>query len=175
MKKLILLLFLLHGLFSENIFSQGEEQLREINDQVWQKFIVAFNTGDFSIMKEIHSKEVIRIPANRKEILDYKAYMALYDKKNETSAEKSSKNHFELRFFERINNGVISSERGIYKLTVDKGLPGERVHYGKFFVILKKENGKWKITLDYDSNENKTIGGDDFNAAFPMNAFDKFQ
>jgi hypothetical protein len=45
----------------------------------------------------------------------------------------------------------------------------QRIYFGKFHVILERESDTWKISMDYDSNENGTIDEKSF-----INAFDKW-
>ena len=65
-------------------------------------------------------------------------------------------------------------ERGIYKMVKNRGKDDEKISYGQFHVLLKKSGDQWKILMDYDSNENGTIGEDDYNRAFAMDDFTKF-
>jgi hypothetical protein len=99
-----------------------------------------------------------------------KEYIHIFE---ETKKSNGSLN-ISLRFFERLNNDSIASERGIYKFTINKNREDERVFYAKFQVVLIKEDNIWKILMDYDSDENKTIGKEDFNKAYEMNNFEKF-
>ncbi|WP_280818679.1 hypothetical protein [Tamlana crocina] len=41
-------------------------------------------------------------------------------------------------------------------------------------MILRKEQGEWKLLVDYDSSENQTIDENSFNAAFAIDDFGKF-
>ena len=41
-----------------------------------------------------------------------------------------------------------------------------RSYYGRFFVVLEKENGTWKILVDADTG--KDANEENFNQAFPM-------
>ena len=66
------------------------------------------------------------------------------------------------------NKNELAIDVGIYKTTY---LPQEsepRSFYGKFLVVLRKENTHWKILVDTDSSEGRTISEDDFIAANPM-------
>ena len=150
------------------------EDMKTINNNVWIPFEKAFNTFDNSIMREIHSPELIRLSASSQNIRDYVTYM----NDNQNSFKKkilsNSKSDFTLRFTERINNDSIASEHGIYRLVSNLGKDNEYISYGKFHVLLKKEVNKWKIIFDYDSDENKTIGLKQFNEAFEKADFVKF-
>jgi len=46
-------------------------------------------------------------------------------------------------------------------------------YYGKFHVILVKENDQWEILVDYDSVENNTIDATTYNMALAIDDFDK--
>lgn len=156
------------------IKAQHLKNLKDINNDVHNKFHKAFDSLDHKLLKSIHSKRLIRIPANRNTILSYNDYM----NQNKIVFENAKKNNntlnISLRFFERINNDSIASERGIYKFIINKNKEDEKIFYGKFHVILSKEDNAWKILMDYDSNENNTIGEENFNKAHEMNDFEKY-
>ncbi|MEH6535625.1 MAG: hypothetical protein V7719_04485 [Psychroserpens sp.] len=152
--------------------SQSLQNLKDIN-QVWAKFYQAFETLDHQPMAEIHAKELIRIAGGRS-ILNYKTYITSYKDRFKASKVNNDTNNISLRFFERINSDDIASERGIFKLIRNKDKPNEQTYYGQFHVIIKKLNGTWKITMDYDSTEFDTIGEADFKKARAMTDFDSF-
>jgi hypothetical protein len=156
------------------IKAQSIKNLKDINNTVHLKFYQAFDSLDCSIMQSIHSKKLIRIPADRKTILNYKDYMDKYKHDFDNVKKNNGTLNISLRFFERLNNDSIASERGIYKFTINKGQKNEQIFYGKFHVILVKEDNTWKILMDYDSNENNTIGEEDFNKAHGMNDFEQY-
>jgi len=156
------------------IKAQSLKNLKDINNTVHLKFYQAFDSLDCSIMQSIHSKKSIRIPADRKNILNYKDYMDKYKHDFDNVKKNNGTLNISLRFFERLNNDSIASERGIYKFIINKGQKNEQIFYGKFHVILVKEDNTWKILMDYDSNENNTIGEEDFNKAHGMNDFEQY-
>ncbi|WAC01147.1 hypothetical protein N7U66_13405 [Lacinutrix neustonica] len=164
------LLFLI--LFTKHSDAQTRNNLKDIN-ATWQKFYQAFETLDYTLMAQIHSKALIRI-SNGQNILDYNTYISNYKKRFKDAKKNNSTNNISLRFFERINNDSIASERGIYKLIVHEDKSNEKAYYGQFHVILKKEVGQWKITLDYDSSEFNTIGANDYAKAHGIEALDVF-
>jgi hypothetical protein len=43
-----------------------------------------------------------------------------------------------------------------------------RSFYGKFTVLLHKDNGIWKIVMDSDTSEKNSISANDFIAAAPL-------
>lgn len=165
---------ILSFLIVSSAIAQNINHFRQINQDVWESFYKAFDQLDHRNMLEIHHKDLIRIPADQQMILDYQTYMDNYQKSFAGAKEENSTRAIELRFFERIANDSVASERGIYKLTVDKGFPDERNFYGQFHVLLIKENGKWKILMDYDSNEKNTIDETKFKDAHAIDDYDEF-
>ena len=114
----------------------------------------------------------MRITGNT--IRDYKTYIDGYNATFKNARKIGMSNTISLRFFERINNDSIASERGVYKLIRAEKDKDNLVYYGQFHVLFKKENNVWKILMDYDSNEKNTIGEQDYIKAYRIDAFDKF-
>ncbi|MCD2260009.1 nuclear transport factor 2 family protein [Psychroserpens luteolus] len=172
MKKtsLLLVIFLLVSVSAVN--AQSIDNLKEIN-LVWGKFYKAFETLDYKLMAEIHSKELVRISGGNR-IIDYETYINNYKSGFKRDANNGDTSTISLRFFERINNESQASERGVYKLIRNKNKPNEQAYYGQFHVIFAKENGVWKITMDYDSNESNTIDEKAYQKAHAIDDFEKF-
>ena len=160
--------------FGSQLKAQSIEHLQQINNEVYSKFYMAFDSLDYQLMAEIHAKDLIRIPANQKMILDYETYIDGYKKSFQEAKEKKETRSISLRFFERIVNDSVATDRGVYKFSLNKNTPEERNYYGQFHVLLVKREGSWKILMDYDSNEESTIDKDDFLAAFSIDDLEKF-
>lgn len=152
--------------------SQKLNNLEDIN-KVWHQFYQAFDSLEYQLMAKIHSKKLLRISGGKR-ILDYKTYIAGYKEQFKNAKDENFTSNISLRFFERINNDSIASERGIYKLIRNKNKKHEKIYYGKFHVILKKENNLWKIVMDYDSNESNSIGEKEYLQAHGINNITKF-
>ncbi len=164
------LVFLL--LFVSTSNAQSIDNLKIINT-VWSKFYKAFETLDYTLMAEIHAKELVRISGGKR-ILDYDTYVNNYKSGYKRDKETNQTSNISLRFFERINNDSTASERGIYKLVRNKGTEKEKAYYGQFHVLFKKTNDEWKIIMDYDSSESETIDEDNYKKAYALDDFDKF-
>jgi len=153
-------------LFANPAFSQTGNLQKEINEQVWKPFIKAFNNHDDEAFSAVHSKEVIRVSQDDNQIIGY----AEYFKKVPDSVKlkwKDWKRNIELRFLQRIASGEKAFEVGYYKSSNTNTVTGEkRTGYGKFHVLLRKENGTWKILMDADANENTDEAV--FSKAMPM-------
>ena len=172
MLKKIILSTLLLIVFGNVCHSQTKNNLEDIN-LVWSKFYQAFDKLDHTLMAEIHSKDLVRISGGQR-ISDYNTYIKRYKSNFAISKEKEVTNNISLRFFERINNDSVASERGVYRLIRNKGKDDEKAYYGQFHVIFKKEHGEWKILMDYDSTEGNTIDEKDYQAASDINDFTSF-
>ena len=156
------------------IFAQNKTHYEEINEDVWERFYLAYTELDAKYMEEIHSKEVMRIPADSKKIFHFEQCISNYERSFSRARDKGEARKISLRFIERIANEKSATERGIYQLTVNPGAAHEANYYGKFHVILRKESGVWKILVDYDSSEGNTIGKEDFDRAFAIDDFEAF-
>ena len=166
--KLILLVCFISSM---NCYSQTEENLKNIDNQVWHPFTKAFETFDYILFSSIHSKDLIRINADGKRIQNKETYIDGYKERWESIDRKQT---ISFRFLERLNNENSASERGIYKLTIHPGTDQEQSYYGQFHVILKKEQHAWKILVDYDSSENNTVGSSVYNKAFQIDDYSKY-
>lgn len=172
MFKRLLVCILFFIAFANNNYSQSIENLKEIN-LVWSKFYQAFETLDHTLMAEIHSKDLVRISGG-KQIRDYDTCINRYKSNFDYAKRSDVTNDVSLRFFERINNDSIASDRGIYRLIRNKNKTDEQTYYGQFHVLFKKEDGEWKILMDYDSTEGNTIGEKNYQSAYDINDYKPF-
>lgn len=161
----VLLLFISIAAFSQN--SQ-----KEINEQVWKPFIKTLLSHDVDGFMNLHSKDVMRVERDNGHILNFDQYKKDLNTswpawKQSIEVEKT-KNSFELRFLERTSNGNQAFEVGYFKNETINVKGEKRTGYGQFHVALRKENGVWKILVDSDSNNNRTITEEMFQAAKPL-------
>lgn len=149
----------------------GQNDQTDINNQVWKPFTKAIMTQDVAAFIAVHSKDVVRAELNGNRVLSYEQYLAGMEKSwpgwKESVQNNSTQYTFELRFLQRISNGVQAYEVGYFKNeSITAGQ--KQVSYGKFQVALRKENGFWKILVDSDSNEGGTITEETFLKAKPL-------
>jgi ketosteroid isomerase-like protein len=151
MKQFIILSFLFFAFTSsaqENILQ------KEINQEVWIPFIEAYNNRDQDAFQSVHSPEIIRVLRDQDRIFGAKEY---FSELPDSIQEKRAvwQRDLELRFIERIAQRDKAFEVGYYKTIITHTENGEqRTFYGKFHVLLRKENGQWKILMDADTNQN---------------------
>ena len=155
-KKKYIVAFAAH-LFCFQIKAQTDslKWIKEINDQVWKPFAGYINTGDNAGLSSLHSKRIIRVGIDQGYIMDYLKYFPENVPKSNKSKEQVTRT-FELRFDKRISDGSRSWETGYYKGTSKREGQELRTYYGRFYVVLEKENGTWKIIVDADTNKGVT-------------------
>ena len=146
----------------------AQDNQREINDQVWKPFIQTFSDHDTQGFMAIHSKDVIRSARDSKSVWNWNQYYQNQLKGDERAKANNSKRELELRFTERISDGDLAVEVGVYKTTSIPKKGAARSFYGRFHAVLRKENNTWKILVDTDSSEGNTISEKDFLAALPI-------
>jgi ketosteroid isomerase-like protein len=167
-RKTLLSIFLL--LTGVAAYAQNAE--KEINDQVWKPFTQAIKIQDIESFMALHSKDVMRVERDNGHILNYDQYkkdltMSWPAWKQAMEVDKT-KMHFELRFLERTSNGSQAFEVGYFKNETVNAKGEKRIGYGQFHVALRKENGVWKILVDSDSNNKRSITEEMFLAAKPI-------
>jgi hypothetical protein len=142
--------------------------LKSIDQEIWLPFIKAFATGNADEYIGLHSKNLIRPMGDAKRIEPYDRWTGGTRGMFKSFAERGTKVAIEFRFLERFANEDTASERGIFEFSMTNAKGETQKSYGKFHVILKKEDGKWKILMDYDSSEGRTINAESFKAAHAM-------
>lgn len=159
---------LLSCLLLQSVAGVAQTAQQEINDQVWKPFIAAFNSNDAAGFMAVHSKDVVRAIRDNNQVLDFDEYARATSDGNQRAKTGNFKHQLELRFLERSANKDRACEVGIYKTQMLRPDGTTSVGYGKFLVILRKENDVWKILVDSDSSEGRTISEKDFLQAKPM-------
>jgi ketosteroid isomerase-like protein len=164
MKKVNLFILLFTLIANYSLIGQDQNQIQEINKSIWDNFTKAFETYDVDLFSSLHSKDFVRISGDSKTIRDVNNYIEGYRNRWQNLNKKQT---IDFRFTERINNGNLASEKGIYKLTINIGEPNEVSYYGAFHVVIRKENSNWKLLVDYDSNPENYYGEKSFLEASP--------
>lgn len=150
------------------VTSHAQDTQKEINEQVWRPFIKNFNENNTAGFMAVHSKDAVRSPRDQKAIWNWDEYNRQQALSDADDKKENRKRMLELRFTERFANGNLAFNVGIYKTTYVLR-DGKTQHYfGRFHVVLRKENGIWKILVDTDSTEGLSIGEKDFLAATPL-------
>jgi hypothetical protein len=138
----------------------------EINTEVWKPFIKHFTSGNKKAFRELHSKRITRVLIDDNRVQDHHDYFPKKEESDTLARKQNFSRLFELRFDKRICNGNKAWESGFYKGTVLYPGKPSKVYYGRFFVVLEKEAGAWKIIVDADTGKDATAKN--FENARPM-------
>lgn len=155
-----------------NAAAFGQNSEKEINEQVWKPFVKTLLAHNVEGFMNLHSKDVMRVERDNGHILNFDQYkkdlnLSWPAWKQSMEVEKT-KSTFELRFLERTSNASQAFEVGYYKNETINAKGEKRTGYGQFHVALRKEKGVWKILVDSDSNNNRTITEAMFQNANPL-------
>ena len=130
------------------------ETYEKINDQVWYPFIQAYQDLDTDAFIGLHSPKLVRLDLNEGVQYDIDTYFLHQKEVNDYYKATRKTRTIELRFEHRTVQDSFAYEIGYYKATsyVPREPKGTE-YFGKFNVILKKEEGKWKIVSDADHGQ----------------------
>ena len=124
----------------------------EINRDVWYPFMKSYEKLDAAQFMSLHSRDLMRVELDENNARSYEEYASFY--KNFFGRFRKSGEAIRIRFAftHRIVEGNRALEKGYYEFT----LKSDKAHlktYGAFTVVLRKEQGQWKILVDSDTNK----------------------
>jgi ketosteroid isomerase-like protein len=129
----------------------GQHAVQEINEQVWKPFIRSFSNFDTEAFMSLHSPDVVRLDVEGGNSSDFDTYRARQESGDIRSREQGWRRSIDLRFEYRAVRDSFAYETGYYRTSSWSAEDTvARHYYGKFNVILKKTEGRWKILLDAD-------------------------
>lgn len=165
MKKTILLL----ALCTVHCFCFSQDYQKEIDEQLWVPFLKASSEFDGEAFMSLQSRDLVRIALDPKLIENYDQYAeGIMPNFRRIKSEGKLSRTTEMRFLTRIASVDAAYETGYFK-SVTRMANGEfRTRYSQFYMVLRKENGYWKILVDSDTNLNNTITEEMFLAAKPI-------
>ncbi|MEQ1745605.1 MAG: nuclear transport factor 2 family protein [Saprospiraceae bacterium] len=147
-------------------------RLKEINRDIWSPFSEAYAAYDAEKYLSLHTPDFIRANGgSRPSVNDLTGYRQSVTSGFERGKSSGRRVAIAFSFFERAAGEKTASERGIYRYTAIASDGGQQHYYGRFHVFHRKVEGTWKIAVDYDSNEDGTIGADNFEAGLPSDRF----
>ena len=138
--------------------------LQELNRDIWLPFMEAYAAGDADKYLGLHTADFIRAQGDGQNTNDLEGYGTSIKAGFKRGKNQEGKTTIEFSFFERFSNGKTASERGIYKYSYTPKTGKSWTGYGQFHVFSRKENGRWKIAVDYDSSEGRTVSEAEFSA-----------
>jgi ketosteroid isomerase-like protein len=141
------------------------ELLTELNRDVWEPFRVAYRSCDTPAYLALHTPDLIRVGGPRRVVQGYEEMAAEVGPWFADAAAKGLLLAIDFRFTERLADGERASERGIYRIEV-----GGEVLFGRFHTFSRKSGGRWRMAVDYDSDDGATLDETHWSAAQPLPA-----
>lgn len=141
----LLFVLLLVSIFP--VFSQ--ETQAEIDQQIWVPFTKAWESNDHKAYNALHTDDVWRITPGRLLVGD--AYKKRNVERMTSNISQGQKRRIEFWFEHRMANNDKAYEIGYYRIT-DTSADEPKYYYGRFHIALKKIDGRWKISQDWDSS-----------------------
>ena len=148
--------------------------LAELERDIWDPFVQAFAENSPELWVAVHSTDFIRVMGDARRVEPKDKYFAGMGGMLKSFAERGIKSGIAFRFTERIVSPAAASERGIFEFATTNAAGNTRKSYGKFHVVSRKEGGRWKILVDYDSNEGGTINEASFLAAHAASDYSRY-
>lgn len=140
---------------------------RAIDEQVWEPFTRAVLAHDLDGFFAVHSPEVIRVEGRGGgRVSGVEAYRATLQ--THWSRSPAAGETFELRFTRRLSDGRSAFETGYFRGQARRSNGELRTYYGAFVVTLRREGERWKILVDADSIDGRTVTEEMFQAAQPL-------
>lgn len=136
--------------------------LAELNADIWQPYRDSYAAGDTEAFLALHHPELIRAGGPAKTVQGFDEYAAASRSWRADMDARGSTVAIEFRFTERITDGELASERGVYRLTATRADGDRKILHGHFHTFARKIYGHWRIAVDYD---NTAATPADFDAA----------
>jgi ketosteroid isomerase-like protein len=149
-------------------FTQEAESVqKEIDQHLWKPFKVAFETVDVIALNALYGEEVLRVTPNG--IDTENQFRAANLKRFNDYKVSGTKVALDFWFDSRHTNATTSYEVGFYRMKLSND-EGKNTIYGQFHIVLRKTDGIWKITQDWDTTEinGDKIGPEDFEKQRPV-------
>lgn len=130
-------------------YVHNEATEKEVNDQVWKPFKLAYESRDSQAFNELHTEDVLRI-SQWGGIKVGKAYKDGVKQSYQKNSQR--KKTIDFWFEQRIYSETFGYEVGYYRVISEE--PGKKpvISHAQFHVVLKKQRGTWKIAQDWDSS-----------------------
>ncbi len=142
-----------------------KDLLTGLNRDIYEPFSVSYRTYDTEAYLALHTPDLIRVGGPRRVVQGYAEMAAETGPFFADAAARGLRLSIDFRFTERLADGELASKRGIYRIAV-----GDEVFHGRFHTFSRKVDGRWRMAVDYDSDDNATLSPSDWNAADPLPA-----
>ena len=124
---------------------QNYDHSEEIDNQLWKTFVKAYSSKDTEAYLSIHAKDMLRITKS-----GIRQGEEFTESIRRSFARKDQpKRTIEFKFEHRVHGKDIAYEVGYFKVTYFRD-GKEEDYFGRFSVVLRKEDNRWRIAQDWD-------------------------
>ncbi|HEX7302519.1 hypothetical protein [Lentzea sp.] len=148
--------------------------LRQLNDDIWHPFRLAYSRLDAPAFLALHAPELIRAGGPAKQAVGFAEYSDQIGQWFTELAGRGSSVAISFRFVERIVANGLASERGLFQMVATRADGDQRTFYGRFHTYARLIDGRWRICVDYDTDERAATLAEDFDAAVEVDDVDAF-
>ncbi|MET1258301.1 hypothetical protein ABV409_03125 [Flagellimonas sp. DF-77] len=150
-------------LVAHMMVAQSVDEIQtEIDRTVWKPFQKAFERLDGHALNATYAEEVLR--ATPSGIDTENAFKPKNLERFAKNKEQSLRITLDFWFDSRRTNATTSYEVGFYRIGFTDTEGSTEYAYGQFHIVLRKIDGQWKITQDWDTDtiNGVPIGATDF-------------
>lgn len=132
--------------------SKDSTQLGELNS-FWAEVSRTVRTGDFEGYSATCHEEGVLVSGKSNSSVTLAAALEAWKPGFVNTKEGKSRDNVEFRFSQRIVGETSAHETGIFHFTSTDGTGTIRDSYIHFEALLVKQEGVWKILMEYQKNE----------------------
>lgn len=122
---------------------------KEVNETLWKPFVESWSSFDAKVFNSLHTDDVLR--ASGSGLTRGKLYKERTAQSFARSLERKDQRMIHFWFEQRVYSEDTGYEVGYYKIVASRPGQEERTYYARFHVVLRKENGRWRIAQDWDT------------------------
>ncbi|WP_346136942.1 hypothetical protein [Lentzea roselyniae] len=148
--------------------------LRWLNNDIWHPFRLAYSKLDVSAFLDLYAPELIRAGGPAKQVFGFADYSDQTEKWFAEFADRGSSVTISFRFVERIASKEVASERGIFQIVSKRADGDERTFYGRFHTYARRTHERWRICVDYDTDERTATLEEEFLVAVDVDDVEAF-
>ncbi|HST64197.1 MAG TPA: nuclear transport factor 2 family protein [Mycobacteriales bacterium] len=136
-----------------------KELLAELDRDIYEPFRAAYRSYDTEAYLALHTPDLIRVGGPGRTVQGYAEVAAEVGPWFADAAATGLPLAIDFRFTERLADGDRASDRGVYRIEVDGA-----VLHGRFHTFSRKDGGRWRMVVDYDSDDGATLTDADWAA-----------
>jgi ketosteroid isomerase-like protein len=149
--------------------------LRQLNNDIWHPFRLAYAKLDARAFLDVHAPGLIRAGGPAKQVFGFADYSDQIETWFAELADRGSSVTISFRFVERIASDNLASERGIFQIVSKRADGDGRTFYGRFHTYARRTDGRWRIVVDYDTDERSAALAEEFLAAIDVDDVEAFR